>query len=58
MVRIICPVCRGKGHVPETFGDPKGEHLCSVRTKPCPGCDGCGIQHISDDAFVKGGGVT
>ena len=40
-----CPVCNGKGLVEPNFGGPG-------TSKQCPGCDGTGMQWISESQPV------
>jgi len=57
MVKIICPVCKGKGRIPIDFSGPMAYYNPitgdSFPHKICPACGGTGIQEISDEAYAK-----
>lgn len=57
MVKIRCPVCGGKGWVRIDFGDPEYEGKATepwgpAQKKPCPACEGTGLQEV-DDSVLK-----
>jgi len=48
MVKIRCPVCGGRGRVLSKYeGTTATDDMCL-------GCNGTGIQEISDEAYIKG----
>jgi len=57
VVKITCPVCNGRGRVPDrsyvglmAYYDPstgeRGPHVT------CPACGGTGLQEMSDEAYA------
>lgn len=48
MVKITCPVCGGSGKIP-----PKYPGTTAIDDM-CLGCNGTGIQEVSDESYMKG----